>query len=59
MAESSKEALYLIIIGIVTSVASTFITDFIKNNFFSNRALIIGLYLILVSEPLPLSLLML
>lgn len=48
MAESSKEALYLIIIGIITSVVSTFITDFIKNNFFNNRAIIIGLYLILV-----------
>lgn len=48
MTESSKEALYLIITGIITSVVSTFITDFIKNNFFSNRAIIIGLYLILV-----------
>jgi len=48
MAESSKEALYLIIIGIITSVVSTFITDFIKNNFFNNRTMIIGLCLILV-----------
>lgn len=48
MAESSKEVLYLIVIGIITAVASTFITDFIKSNFLSNRAIIIGLYFILL-----------